>query len=50
MVDACIDDMKSLFERAFDVEREASIDFSRDLSGNDLKNLLSEFDKQAVQC
>lgn len=31
-----LDDVKSLFDRAFDVEREASVDFSRDLSGNNL--------------
>lgn len=35
-MDTYLDNVKSLFDRAFDIEREASVDFSRNLSGNDL--------------
>lgn len=44
-----VNDAKGLVNRGLGVEREASIDFGRDLSGDDLENLLAELDQEAVE-
>ena len=41
--------MKSLVNRGLGVERETSIDLSRDLAGDDVKDLLAELNEETVQ-
>jgi hypothetical protein len=41
--------VKRLVNGALLVEREASIDFCRNLSGNDLEDLLAKLNKEAVE-
>lgn len=40
--------MQSLVDRLLGVERETGIDLGGDFAGNDLENLLAEFDQEAV--
>jgi hypothetical protein len=41
--------VQGLVHRGFGIEGEASVDFSGDLSGNDLEDLFTELDQQAVE-
>lgn len=42
--------MEGLVDGSLGVKREAGIHLSRDLAGDNLQNLLAEFDKQTVDC
>jgi hypothetical protein len=41
--------VQGLVDRGLGVERQAGIDFSRDLAGDDLQDLLAELDQEAVE-
>lgn len=41
--------MQGLFHRGLGVKREARVNLSGDLAGDDLKDLLAELDKQTVE-
>lgn len=44
-----IDDAQGLVDRGLSVEREAGVDFGRDLAGDDLQDLLAELHQQVVE-
>ena len=44
-----INNVKSLFDGSFGVEREPSIDLSGDFAWNDLQNFLAELDEEIVE-
>lgn len=44
-----LDDVEGLVNGGLGVEREAGIDLSGDLAGDDLEDLLAELDKQTVE-
>ena len=44
-----LDDLKGLVDGALGVEGQLGIDLSRDLTGNDLQDLLAELNQETVQ-
>lgn len=44
-----LDDMEGLVHGSLGVKREARVNFRRHFAGNDIKDLLAELDKQAVE-
>ncbi len=44
-----VNNVKSFLDRALNVEGETGVDFRGNLAGDNCKDLLPKFDKQAVQ-
>lgn len=48
-MDTHLDDVESLVDGGLGIEGETGIDLSRHLSGDNLEDLLSEFDQEAIE-